>query len=136
MLKGHKSKTDTETSSECCTCKVKETPEHFLLKCKEYDTEQTKLEKDIKEVFYKNNCHKLSITLLDDLLGECDLPSQDTIIGEKWKSLFRQQEKKFKKRKEKGKKIVIKLFCLNFFMYLFPFLSFFCLNILVYKLGV
>ena len=136
MLKGHKSKTDTETSSECCTCNVKETPEHFLLKCKEYDTEQTKLEKDIKEVFYKNNCHKLNITLLDDLLGGCDLPSQDTIIGEKWKSLFRQQEKKFKKSKEKGKKIVIKLFCLNFFMYLFPFLSFFCLNILVYKLGV
>ena len=104
MLKGHKSKLDTETSSECCTCKVKENPEHFLLKCKEYDTEQTKLEKDIKEISYKNNCHKLNITLQDDLLGECDLPSQDTIIGEKWKSLFRQQEKKFKKRKEKRKK--------------------------------
>ena len=39
MLKGHKSKTDTETSPECSTCKLKETPECFLLNCKEYDTE-------------------------------------------------------------------------------------------------
>ena len=38
MLKGHKSKIDTETLPECSTCKVKETPEHFLLNCKEYDT--------------------------------------------------------------------------------------------------
>ena len=79
MLKGHKSKIDTETSPECSTCKVKETPVHFLLNCKEYDTEWAKLEKDIKEIFYKNNCHKLNITI-DDLLGECDLPSQDAII--------------------------------------------------------
>ena len=79
MLKGHKSKIDTETSPECSTCKVKETPVHFLLNCKEYDTEWAKLEKDIKEIFYKNNCHKLNITI-DDLLGECDLPSQDAIV--------------------------------------------------------
>ena len=31
MLKGYRDKTDTETSPECSTCKVKETPEHFLL---------------------------------------------------------------------------------------------------------
>ena len=66
MLKGHKSKIDTETSPECSTCKVKETPVHFLLNSKEYDTEGAKLEKDIKEIFYKNNCHRLTI---DYLLG-------------------------------------------------------------------
>ena len=82
MIKGHKSKIDTETSPECSTCKVKETPEHFLLNCKEYDTERAKLEKDVKEIFYKNNCHKLNITI-DDLLGECDLPSQDAFIARK-----------------------------------------------------
>ena len=79
MLKGHKSKIDTETSPECSTCKVKETPEHFLLNCKEYDTERAKLEKDIKKIFYKNNCHKLNING-EDLLGECDLPSEDAAI--------------------------------------------------------
>ena len=78
MLKCHKSKIDTETSPECSTCKVTETPVHSLLNCKEYDTERAKLEKDTKEIFYKNNCHKLNITK-DDLLGECDLPSQDAI---------------------------------------------------------
>ena len=82
MLKGHKSKIDTETSPECSTCKVKETPIHFLLNCKEYDTERAKLEKDIKEIFYKNNSHKLNITI-DDLLGDCDPPSQDAIIVRK-----------------------------------------------------
>ena len=60
MLKGHKSKTDTETSPECSTCKAKEIPEHFLLNCKEYNTYQAKLEKDIKKIFHKNNCHKLN----------------------------------------------------------------------------
>ena len=29
-LKGHKIQTDTETSPECSTCKMKQTPEHFL----------------------------------------------------------------------------------------------------------
>ena len=61
---------------------MKETPEHFLLNCKEYDTEQAKLEKDIKEIFYRNNCYKLNITI-DDLLGQCDLPSQDAVIVSK-----------------------------------------------------
>ena len=60
---------------------MKETPVHFLLNCKEYDTEQAKLEKDIKEIFYKNNSHELNITT--DLLGECDLPFQDAIIVRK-----------------------------------------------------
>ena len=49
MLKVHKSEIDIETSPECSTCKVKETPEHFLLNCKEYDTEPAKLEKDINK---------------------------------------------------------------------------------------
>ena len=74
MLKGHKSKIDTETCPECSTCKVKETPVHFLLNCKEYDTERAKLEKGIKEIFYKNNSPKLNITI-NDLLRECDLLS-------------------------------------------------------------
>ena len=64
-----------------------------------YDTERTNLENDIKEIFYKNNCHKLNITI-DDLLGECDLPSQDAII-------VRKKLKEFSgnmKRNLKGKK--------------------------------
>ena len=77
MLKGHKSKIDTETSPECSTCKVTETTEH--LTCKEYDTEWAKLEKYIKKIFYKNNYHKLNMTI-EDLLGECNLPSQDAVI--------------------------------------------------------
>ena len=51
----------------------------FYLNCKEYDTERAKLEKDIKEIFYKNNCYRLNI-IIDDVLGECDLPSQDAIV--------------------------------------------------------
>ena len=74
MLKGHKSKTDTKTSPECSTFKVKETPED----CKEYISERAKLQKDIKKIFYKNNSHKLNITI-EDLLVECDLPSQDAV---------------------------------------------------------
>ena len=58
MLKCNKSKIENGTYAECCTCKVKETPEYFLLNCKEYDTERAKLEKDIKKILYKNNCHK------------------------------------------------------------------------------
>ena len=61
---------------------MKETPGRFLLNCKEYDTERAKLEKDIKEIFYKNNCHKRNITI-DDLLGECDILSQDAIVVRK-----------------------------------------------------
>ena len=47
-LKG--TKADIETSPEWSTCKVKETPEYFHLNCKEYDTQQPKLEKDIKKI--------------------------------------------------------------------------------------
>ena len=82
LLKGHKSKIDTETFPEWSTWKVKKTPVHFPLDCKEFDTERAKLERDIKEIFYKNNCHKLNITR-DDLLGECDIPPQDAIIVRK-----------------------------------------------------
>ena len=42
MLKGHKSKIDTETSPECS---AEETTVHFLLNCKEYDTERAKPER-------------------------------------------------------------------------------------------
>ena len=65
-----------------------------------YDTERANLGNDIKEIFYKNNCHKLNITT-DDLLGECDLPSQDAII------VVRKNLKEFSgnmKRNLKGKK--------------------------------
>ena len=48
FLKRHKSKIDSGTCPECSTCKVKETPEHFLLNSKEYDTEPAKLENEIK----------------------------------------------------------------------------------------
>ena len=47
MLKGHRNKTDTETFPECSTCKVKETSEHFLLNCKEYDTQNEQNQKRI-----------------------------------------------------------------------------------------
>ena len=50
--------------------------------CKEYDAERTKLEKDINKIFYKNNCHKLNITI-NDLLGGCDIPSQDAVMVRK-----------------------------------------------------
>ena len=43
---------------------------------------RAKLEKDIKKIFYKNNYHKLNITV-EDLLGDCDCPSQDAIIVRK-----------------------------------------------------
>ena len=82
LLKGHKSKTDTEFSPECSTCKVKETHKHFLLNCKEYDKERAKLEKYVKKIFCKSNCHKLDI-IIDDLLVESDLPSQDAAIVRK-----------------------------------------------------
>ena len=36
----------------------------------------------IKQIFYKNNCHKLNITI-DDILGECDLPCKDAVIVRK-----------------------------------------------------
>ena len=39
MLQGHKRKTDTETFPECSTRHITETPGHFLLNCKEYDTQ-------------------------------------------------------------------------------------------------
>ena len=41
--------------------------------------EWAKLEKDIKKIFHKNNCHKLNITI-EGLLGECHLPSQDAVL--------------------------------------------------------
>ena len=88
---------------------MKGTPDYFHLYCKEYDLEQAKLEKDIKEIFCKNNCHKLNITI-DGILGEHDHTSQDAVIGKKWKSLFWQQETKSKVEKK-----VIKLFLLKFF---------------------
>ena len=95
----------------------------------------TKLEKVIKKIFHKNNCHTLNITI-EVLLGECDLLSQDAVIRKKWKSLFWQKEKKFKikiQKKHTGQIFVL----LNFYqcIYLcipyiwFPFFFFFYLYI-------
>ena len=95
---------------------MKETPELFLLNCKEYDMEQAKLEKDIKGIFYKNNCHKLNTTT-DDLFGECDLPSEDAVIGRK-----KMQEFILATGKEienQNKNAMIKFFLLKFFIYVF-----------------
>ena len=62
---------------------MKETLEYFHLNCKEYDTQQPKLEKDIKKILLqKKNCRKLNITI-EELLGECDLPFQDAVIVRK-----------------------------------------------------
>ena len=78
--------------------------------------EQAKLEKDIKEIFYKNNCHKLNTTT-DDLFGECDLPSEDAVIGRK-----KMQEFILATGKEienQNKNAMIKFFLLKFFIYVF-----------------
>ena len=40
MLKGYKSKIDQETQPESTFCKVKETTEHFLLNCTEFEKER------------------------------------------------------------------------------------------------
>ena len=79
MLKGHKSKIDPETQSECTFCKVKETPEDFLLNCAEFAKERAKLEKLVMELYNKKKIGKSHIDL-GDLLGEDDLPIQESII--------------------------------------------------------
>ena len=128
MLKGHKSKIDSETAPQNA-CKVRKTPEHFLLNCKEYDKDQAKLEKDIKKIFYKNNCHKMSITI-EDLLGECDLSSQDAAIFRKKAERVYSGNRK-RNLKLKHKNIVIKFFVLKFFIYLciYLFFSFYFISI-------
>ena len=78
--------------------------------------EQAKLEKDIKGIFYKNNGHKLNTTT-DDLFGECDLPSEDAVIGRK-----KMQEFILATGKEienQNKNAMIKFFLLKFFIYVF-----------------
>lgn len=104
-------------------------PTWLLFDCKEFDTESAKLEKDIKKIFYKNNCHKLTIAI-KVLLGECDLPSQKAAIVNKQVEM-------------KTKNTVIKFFndyrpgyIYSFFHFLFSFFLFFCLNIFLYKSGV
>ena len=79
MLKGHKSKIDPETQPECISCKVKETAKHFLLNCAEFEKERAKLEKLIKKLYNNKKVGKSHIDL-DDLLGEGDLPIQESII--------------------------------------------------------
>ena len=78
MLKGHKSKTDPESHSECTFCKLKETPEHFLLNRAEFGKERAKLEKLVMELYNKKKIGK-SLIDLDDFLGEGDLPIQGSI---------------------------------------------------------
>ena len=53
MLKGHKSKTDTETSLECSTYKVKETPRTFCFKLQRIRHRTSKTRKR-----YKGNLQK------------------------------------------------------------------------------
>ena len=79
ILKGHKSKIDPEIQPEFTFCKVKETPEHFLLNCVEFGKERAKLEKLVKESYNNKKIGKSHIDL-DDLLGEGDLPIQESII--------------------------------------------------------
>ena len=79
MLKGHKRKIDPETQPECTFCKVKETPEHSLLNCAEFEKERAKLEKLVKELYYNKKIGKSYIDL-GDLLGKGDLPIQESIV--------------------------------------------------------
>ena len=79
ILKGRKSKTDPEIQPEFTFCNVKETPEHFLLNCVEFGKERPKLEKLAKELYNNKKIGKSHIDL-DDLLGEGDLPIQESII--------------------------------------------------------
>ena len=79
MLKGHISKNNPETQPECTFCKIKETPEHFLLNCAEFEKERVKLEKLVNELYSNKKIGKSHIHL-DDLLGEGDLPVQESII--------------------------------------------------------
>ena len=79
ILKEHKSKIDPEVQPEFIFCKVKETPEHFLLNCAEFGKERAKLEKLVKELYNNKKIVKLHIDL-DDLLGEGDLLIQERII--------------------------------------------------------
>ena len=78
ILKGHKSKIDPEIQPEFTFCKVKETPEHFLLNCVEFGKERAKLEKLVKESYNNKKIGKSHIDL-DDLLGEGDLSIQESI---------------------------------------------------------
>ena len=78
-MKGHKSKTEPEIQPEFTFCKVKETPEHFLLNCVEFGKERAKLEKLLKELYNNKKIGKSHIDL-DDLLGVGDLHIQDSII--------------------------------------------------------
>ena len=49
-----------------------------------------------QKIFYKNNCHTLNITI-DNLLGECGLPSKDVgIVRKKVEEFILAKEKKFK----------------------------------------
>ena len=73
MLKRHKSKTDPQTQPECTFCKVKGTPEHFLLNLAEFEKERAKIEKLVKELYSNKKVGESHIDL-DDLLGVGDFP--------------------------------------------------------------
>ena len=57
----------------------KGTPEHSLLNYAEFEKERAKLEKLVKELYNNKKIGKSHIDL-DDLLGEGDLPIQESII--------------------------------------------------------
>ena len=58
--------------------KVKETPEHFLLNCKEFENERNEPENNVRKISYQNSKSRPYITL-EDLLGECDLPTEGSV---------------------------------------------------------
>ena len=80
----------------------------------------------------------MNITI-EVLLGQCDLLSQDAVIRKKWKSLFWQQEKKFKikiqKKTQWSNFCTFKFLSMYLFMYYLYLVSTFLLLLLVYKSG-
>ena len=92
----------------------------FFLNCKDYDKERAKLEKHIKKIFYKNNYHKLSITI-ENLLGEYDLSSLGAAIIRKNGRVYSGKGKRNLKLKHEN--TVIKLFVFRLlFIYVFIYL--------------
>ena len=78
------------------------------------------------------NCHKLNITI-DDLLGECDLPSQEAVIvRQKVEELILATGKEIqngKKRKEMIKFVLLKFFYAFIYIFLILLFEYTCINI-------
>ena len=78
------------------------------------------------------NCHKLNITI-DDLLGECDLPSQEAVIVRKKVEEFilatGKEIQNGKKRKEMIKFVLLKFFYAFIYIFLILLFEYTCINI-------